>query len=446
MGKSSKDKRDIYYRLAKERGYRARSAFKLIHLHEMYGLFTPDTKRVIDLCAAPGSWSQVIVAYHNQMFAEHSAGLVSHSQTPPVSELVDSRTLASSSSVSGAEENGMRDSTKTVTRDDYVLISIDLQSISPLEYTHILKADLTLPSTRTHIQSLLAGQDADLVVCDGAPDVTGIHDLDIFLHHQLLLAALDLVRRTVRVGGTFVAKVFLHPLPPVVPIHPSRDSHSTTSPHFDAADVSTFIDTQLSSEMTPEPLLSASTRTSTGTPPDTEYKETRKKVHGGIDRRGEADRTLLRTLCEPLFEDTTFFKPPSSRDSSLEHFLVCRGFRAAARLPRTGGANAGADAGATFDTSDLESSQEAPQLARYDDFFAVGDLSCFNSSTPTRATPHHQEHRHHSDLNDGNIDASHCVQADQTRGQCESEGHRHDDGSGSSNDLIAQMKTLHVVP
>lgn len=39
MGKTSKDKRDIYYRLAKEEGWRARSAFKLIHIDEVFNIF-----------------------------------------------------------------------------------------------------------------------------------------------------------------------------------------------------------------------------------------------------------------------------------------------------------------------------------------------------------------------------------------------------------------------
>lgn len=82
MGRTSKDKRDIYYRLAKEEGWRARSAYKLLHIDEEYGIlsstvknlevtsscvtsFTPhvrtgDVKKVVDLCAAPGSWSQVL--------------------------------------------------------------------------------------------------------------------------------------------------------------------------------------------------------------------------------------------------------------------------------------------------------------------------------------------------------------------------------------------------
>jgi tRNA (cytidine32/guanosine34-2'-O)-methyltransferase len=60
MGASSKDKRDIYYRLAKEKGYRARSAFKLLQIDDEFSIFTPDIKYVVDLCAAPGSWSQVL--------------------------------------------------------------------------------------------------------------------------------------------------------------------------------------------------------------------------------------------------------------------------------------------------------------------------------------------------------------------------------------------------
>jgi len=59
MGKTSKDKRDIYYRKAKEEGYRARSAYKLIQVDETFNIFQ-GVERVVDLCAAPGSWSQVI--------------------------------------------------------------------------------------------------------------------------------------------------------------------------------------------------------------------------------------------------------------------------------------------------------------------------------------------------------------------------------------------------
>ena len=59
MGRSSKDKRDVYYRLAKEEGWRARSAFKLMQIDEEFHIFK-GVKKVVDLCAAPGSWSQVL--------------------------------------------------------------------------------------------------------------------------------------------------------------------------------------------------------------------------------------------------------------------------------------------------------------------------------------------------------------------------------------------------
>ena len=39
MGRSSKDKRDVYYRLAKEEGWRARSAFKLLQINEEFDIF-----------------------------------------------------------------------------------------------------------------------------------------------------------------------------------------------------------------------------------------------------------------------------------------------------------------------------------------------------------------------------------------------------------------------
>ena len=63
--RSTIEKRDIYYRLHKSAGYRARSAFKLIHLDEEFGLFGEEdgddqVSTVVDLCAAPGSWSQVV--------------------------------------------------------------------------------------------------------------------------------------------------------------------------------------------------------------------------------------------------------------------------------------------------------------------------------------------------------------------------------------------------
>eukprot|EP01114_Cavostelium_apophysatum_P021270 TRINITY_DN7376_c0_g1_i1.p1 TRINITY_DN7376_c0_g1~~TRINITY_DN7376_c0_g1_i1.p1 ORF type:complete len:302 (+),score=75.15 TRINITY_DN7376_c0_g1_i1:47-952(+) len=162
MGKSSKDKRDIYYRKAKEEGYRARSAFKLLQIDEEFGIFE-GVKKVVDLCAAPGSWSQVL-----------------------------------------AKKVWMPQ------KDDaeVKIVAVDLQDMSPLEGVIQIKGDITKLSTAEGIISHFQGQYADLVVSDGAPDVTGLHDMDQYIQSQLILAALNITTHVLKKGGTFVAKIF----------------------------------------------------------------------------------------------------------------------------------------------------------------------------------------------------------------------------------------------
>ncbi|XP_051533282.1 putative tRNA (cytidine(32)/guanosine(34)-2'-O)-methyltransferase isoform X2 [Myxocyprinus asiaticus] len=161
MGRSSKDKRDIYYRLAKEEGWRARSAFKLLQLDEEFNLFK-GVSRAVDLCAAPGSWSQVL-----------------------------SRKL--------------RGKDKT---EEVKIVSVDLQAMAPLPGVTQIQGDITKISTAQEIIRHFEGQSADLVVCDGAPDVTGLHDVDEYIQAQLLLAALNITTHVLKPGGKFVAKIF----------------------------------------------------------------------------------------------------------------------------------------------------------------------------------------------------------------------------------------------
>ena len=66
----------------------------------------------------------------------------------------------------------------------------------------------TQVSTATDIISHFQGEKADLVVCDGAPDVTGLHDIDEYIQAQLLLSALNITTHVLKNGGDFVAKIF----------------------------------------------------------------------------------------------------------------------------------------------------------------------------------------------------------------------------------------------
>lgn len=106
-------------------------------------------------------------------------------------------------------------------RKDVKIVSIDLQPISPLEGITTLRADITHPATVPLLLSSLdpeydaksasgtqASHPVDLVLSDGAPDVTGLHDLDIYVQSQLLFAALNLALCVLKPGGKFVAKIF----------------------------------------------------------------------------------------------------------------------------------------------------------------------------------------------------------------------------------------------
>ena len=135
-GKHTKDKRDIYYRRAKEEGWRARSAFKLLQVDEHFSLFT-GVRRAVDLCAAPGSWCQVLSR-------KLHAGLA-------------------------ASE-----------RDQVRIVGVDLQEMAPIEGVHLIVGDITSQATVDEVLGVFREGDterlADLVICDGAPDVTGMHD------------------------------------------------------------------------------------------------------------------------------------------------------------------------------------------------------------------------------------------------------------------------------
>jgi tRNA (cytidine32/guanosine34-2'-O)-methyltransferase len=88
------------------------------------------------------------------------------------------------------------------------IVSVDLQPMAPIEGVIELQGDITSAVTAEAVISHFQGHHADLVVCDGAPDVTGLHDLDQHVQLQLILAALTVVTHVLKPGGTFVAKIF----------------------------------------------------------------------------------------------------------------------------------------------------------------------------------------------------------------------------------------------
>ncbi|XP_033338234.1 tRNA methyltransferase 7-32 [Megalopta genalis] len=169
MGKTSKDKRDIYYRRAKEEGWRARSAFKLLQIDNECHILD-GVNKAVDLCAAPGSWSQVLSRRLNENYKK---ALETANATPAPK-----------------------------------IVAVDLQAMASLEGVIQMQGDITNVTTAEQIIAHFDNEQADLVVCDGAPDVTGLHDMDIYIQSQLLLAALNITTHILRKGGTFVAKIF----------------------------------------------------------------------------------------------------------------------------------------------------------------------------------------------------------------------------------------------
>ncbi|KAJ0396253.1 hypothetical protein ATCC90586_006403 [Pythium insidiosum] len=174
MTKSPEEKRDIYYRRAKEVGFRARSAFKLLQLDEQFA-FLKNVERAVDLCAAPGSWSQVLSRklYHGQAVI------------PTIRRDMD-----------------------PADAQDVRVVSVDLQEMAPIPGVALMQGDITSKRTAEQIIAYFHGRKAQIVVSDGAPDVTGVHDIDEFVQAELLAAALNITTHVLEEGGTFVAKIF----------------------------------------------------------------------------------------------------------------------------------------------------------------------------------------------------------------------------------------------
>lgn len=157
--KKAKTRLDAYYRLAKDQGYRARSAYKLIQLNRKYD-FLAKSRVLVDLCAAPGGWCQVA--------AQHMA--------------VGSK-----------------------------IVGVDLVPIAPIRGVKTFVGDITDDKTRKIIVTYLKKEPVDCVIHDGAPNVGGVWSRDMYDQNALVLASAKMACAMLKPGGWFVTKVFRSP-------------------------------------------------------------------------------------------------------------------------------------------------------------------------------------------------------------------------------------------
>ena len=151
----NKQKRDIYVRQSKVDGYRARSAYKLIEIDEKFKIFKGGIS-VIDIGAAPGSWSQ----------------------------------YASKKIKSGK------------------VISIDLKKMEEIKNTIQIKGDFTEIDVQQKIKSFL-NKKTDVIMSDMAVNTTGIKNIDSIQTGELCKEAMIFSKDLISDKGFFISKIFM---------------------------------------------------------------------------------------------------------------------------------------------------------------------------------------------------------------------------------------------
>ena len=151
----NKQRRDTYVRKSKVDGYRARSAYKLIEIDEKFKIFKGGIS-VIDIGAAPGSWSQY------------------------ASKVVKSGKL----------------------------ISIDLKKIEPIDNSVQIKGDFTDSQIQEEIKKYIIAK-VDVVMSDMAVNTTGIKNIDSIQTGELCKEAMFFAKDILNDNGYFVSKIFM---------------------------------------------------------------------------------------------------------------------------------------------------------------------------------------------------------------------------------------------
>jgi 23S rRNA (uridine2552-2'-O)-methyltransferase len=155
-----KRRRDQFYKLAKERGYRSRASFKLLQVNRSYR-FIRHGWNIVDLGAAPGGWLQI---------AREAVG-----------------------------ESGF-------------VLGVDKQEIKPLTWRNVVTmvADIEDPALPDLIMERVPGR-VDVVISDVSPNLTGSWEIDHARQVYLANQSLEIARRILRKGGAFFVKAFHGP-------------------------------------------------------------------------------------------------------------------------------------------------------------------------------------------------------------------------------------------
>src|SRR5690606_25132743 len=152
---------DPYVKLAQQKGYRARAAFKLLELVEAENLLKPGDV-VVDLGASPGSWSQVV--------RERVVG-------------------------PGGVLRGRA-------------VALDLLPMEPIANIEFIQGDFREDAVLQQLESLLDGQAVDLVISDMAPNLSGVGVADAARMQHVCELAMEFARNHLKPEGALIVKAF----------------------------------------------------------------------------------------------------------------------------------------------------------------------------------------------------------------------------------------------